>query len=540
MIKVFKFFYNYKFTVVLIGFLTLLCFLYAKQGLYYAFLLSIPGVLSLVLLINWLAKIRYSLFFTLILSLIIALDAYFAIIFKNPVSLGGMASIFETNTQEAWGAMRQALVPGLLAIAGCIAIVLLSRKELKTSGISKKKSIIFLSIYLGVFVPFSLLMIINQTERLNLEYKENPVLTVQKVSSICLPVVYNDLITIVAYKNEMRRFKQFSSIDRKLPEKITFLNSENSPEKIFMVIGESSWRSRYSLYGNSVQTTPFLDSLSTAGHNLKYYNAVSPSPITREALKIILSFSTPFQSQSFFNQKNIIELAKDAGYETVWISNQAKIGMFDSYIGFIASGADDSYFTEVRGDNKTKDDLQLIDILKEKSTQGRKQFIVIHLMGSHMWYGDKSDEIDKSKINGEWGFELLYDRSIHHTDRVLREVFQIADKEKKYLMMYFPDHGERIGEGHGFLGRGSHQFEIPYITINREFEKINEIIPQYIDKEALLLNSSNTIYIMAEVLGYKIPEEFKSRAINDGKYIYHVDSKPYLYADIEKENEKIN
>ena len=86
------------------------------------------------------------------------------------------------------------------------------------------------------------------------------------------------------------------------------------------------------------------------------------------------------------------------------------------------------------------------------------------------------------------------------------------------------------------MGRGTKQFEIPMVTINNSSINFGTIIPKYVDTNTNLINSINTAYIMAEMFGFKVAAEAVNQAVEDGKYILHSDSQPYLFSDIQKEN----
>lgn len=542
MLKILKFLCSYKYTLICSFYLGGICYLFDKNFLtsFYG-LLIILNIVSILIIINILGRIKYTFFATLIFSFFVAFDAYFAYTYHNPIFLGGLASIFETNLSEAKEALGQVVFPATIIFLLSFFLIYMSQKELKKSQLLLKKSIILLTVYLIIIIPVSYFFIISKVERLRQEFSANPILTLQRLSLQTLPLVYNDWLTFIAYRQEMSKFHKYGKEKRVLPNGI-YLNKNNlSPEKIFLIIGESSWRKHYSLYGYSVVTTPFLDSLNKEKNvDFKYYDAISPAPITREALRIVLSFSTQFTIQPFFREKNIVELANDAGYETIWISNQDQIGMFESYVGFISSGATEQYFPESQVRNKKNHDLVLLNILKKNYNKKKKQFFVIHLMGSHILYNERYDSADMKAIKkSEDFFTIDYDRSIHQTDRVLRGVNNLMKNSSSSLMIYFSDHGEKIWKGHGFMEDGTPQFEIPYITVNKSNFDIDNVILKYINKNTQLLNSSCSIYVLAEALGYHVPDKYKKQAIYEGRYIFHVDSQVYPYSKIQREDNRL-
>ncbi len=536
MFRFLKFLFHYKFTLLCVLYFLSICIMFSHNGFLRANFISIPSALTLILILIILSKTKYTQVLTVILSFIIAFDAYFAYFFHNPLLMGSMASIWETNAREASGALENALFPAILLFSATLLLVFLAQKELKHIKISRKTTLLILFIYLGIFIPIVFTFVIKTMKGFGEEFKNKPLLVTQRITSSCMPLMYNDFITVVAYHYEMWQFKNYKNDQRVLPEGIHLQTKKETPNKIFLVLGESSWQEHYSLYEYKISTTPFLDSLHhDKSVDFNYYNGISAAPITREAIRLSLSFSTPFAREPYFKEKNIIELANDAGYETIWISNQNKMGLYDSYVGYISSTAQSNYFPE--NDTFTSNDFDLINIVKSKYKTDKKQFFVIHLLGSHMPYEGMLDKIDKQGIPGDDNDVVVnYDRSIHHTDRMIQKIYQTVQQDKSYFILYFSDHGENIGLGHGFMGYGAHQFEIPYVTINKSTDPADSIVSQYIDKETRLLNSSNTVYILTEVLGYSVPEKSIKHAVSDGKYILHADLNPYLYKDIQKEN----
>jgi glucan phosphoethanolaminetransferase (alkaline phosphatase superfamily) len=341
---------------------------------------------------------------------------------------------------------------------------------------------------------------------------------------------YIDISTFIAYQHERYEMKKFLKMEKRMPAGITFDAHRESPEKIFFIIGESASRHHYSLYGYEEKTSPFFDSLAQAvPPALHYYNAYSPASITRDALRIILTFSTPTDIKPFFENYNIIDMANKAGYETIWISNQDKLGESDSYIGFVAGGSTRSFYEKTI----IRDDFNLLNYLKKAYIAGKKQFFVIHLNGSHVPYGERYDAVDEEALPGNKTKTKEYDRSIHHTDRLMRSIYQIMEKGNSSVLYYFSDHAELVeGGGHGIFVMDHNLFDTPLVTINNSVVAVDSIVKKYADPETSLINNSNSIFILSEIMGYDVSDEDVKKAVADGKYIFHVDKKAYLYKDL--------
>lgn len=527
---VLEFIYRYKFSILFLLYCCIIVLIPVK------FSFNIPVIinaLSFFFILNIIAKLRFAYVYAVLLILILSINAYFSITYGGPISVGAIASIFETNKVEASSMLKEVLIPGSIILLVTSLLVIASVRELRAATFSIKKSVIFLLVYCLVFIP------VVSYAKLKSDNAPSEAAHYQSFAAYSLlnstaPLLYGNIGAIFVYKREMDRIKQYVDVDRKIPEGIVLNDEHKKPKKIFLIIGESALRKHYSLYGYNRPTTPFLDSLNRAENSgLNFYNAISPASLTRDALRIILSFCNSNDMNPFFENKNMVELASMVGYETVWISNQAQMGPYSSYFGYIATCSDETFFTH--DDSITLEDLNLIPVLNRKYKSEEYQFIVIHLMGSHMSYSDKYDDIDTKALPGDKSVLNEYDRSIHHTDRVMEEIYKVAQQDSSFLICYFSDHGEIIGQGHGISHEKKSQFEIPLVTINNSSVPIDSIMQRYVDPQSSLINTSSMIYIMSEIFGYTVPAKYVEQAIEDGRSVRHPDWSVSRYSEMKED-----
>ncbi len=530
--KVGKFIYKYKFTILSMIFIALIAFLPIR------FAPSVPmalHVLSFFFLLNILAKTKYTLPLTLILAYILTFNAYFAFALGTDVSLEVMASIFETHAAEATSMLKKIWLPAIVAFAAVTALLIFAQKELKEDGLSRKYSAIALLAYLLLILPAICYKRIKYEHQEEL-FIEFPVRVVQDKVNMYAPLLYGNIATIVAYREEMKLLSQFAETEKKLPEGIAYSDTIQAPQKIYLVIGESAYRKHLSLYGYDVKTTPFLDSLSQIEPPvLRHYKGIAAASFTRNVLRMALSFASPRDMTPFYEEKTLINLANDAGYDTYWISNQGSSGIQDSYLGYLAASTKEAIFTQ--GGYLANDDFDLIPLLKKAHSDSRRQFFVIHLVGSHNDYSDRYDAEDAQAIPGDNSLKNEYDRSIHHTDRILREICKVMQQDSTAVFLHFSDHGEILGKGHGPWKNGVAQFDIPFLTIKRNAPRIDSVMDKYLDPETKLINNSSTIYILAEMMGYIIPRKYVEQSIEDGRYVRHADQSYSPYAGVKEEPE---
>jgi len=112
----------------------------------------------------------------------------------------------------------------------------------------------------------------------------------------------------------------------------------------------------------------------------------------------------------------IIDMAGNAGYQTAWYSRQNWNGIYDTLVKIVAQQADKTVYYD-----KGHDEV-LVSPLLNAVRQGKRQFLVIHIWGSHLGYGERYDAFDYSLASRTPKEFRQYDATIAHTDRVLEAV----------------------------------------------------------------------------------------------------------------------
>ncbi|NDW17455.1 hypothetical protein D0T53_00825 [Dysgonomonas sp. 216] len=525
-----------KFTIITFLLLFIIAFtlrLSIKEFSLASIIFSITNVLILYLFTDTIARTFLRIPLIVFLSSLITVDTTLMLVYNNPLNYGVIASIFETNISETLS-MGKFIFP-----IGITVLILISYLIIKTTAEFKRRK--QLKLYLTIPTFLILLFIVppildyqGSINSSNLKsytktFWKDPLLLYSNIIYVKYPLVINDIFVTISYFDEMKKYKNEILSDKVLPEGISLdKNNTNKPDKIIFVIGESSYSAHYSLYGYSIKTTPSLDSLYNNTNLLSFYkNIISSASYTRDALRIALSFATPHEEQPFINQKNILNLAKDAGYETSWISNHGKYGLHNTFLGMVASHADYKYYED------TNNDLDLIPLLQQQLKDSNKQqFITVHLRGSHKSYSDKFDKQDTQMLGSE-GKTIDYDKSIHHTDRVLKKIVELTnDSCFKSVIYYFSDHGEVINTGHAILNKWKCQYQVPLVLIqNKPFLDTDNIIRKYYDSRNRI-NTNATPYILGEIMGYSITDSLVEKTKRDGLYIYQADGSVILFDNI--------
>ena len=242
------------------------------------------------------------------------------------------------------------------------------------------------------------------------------------------------------------RYKE-SSKDFKYYAKCSF--ADNEAETLVLVIGETSRADNWQLYGYSRKTNPLLT--QTKGLTV-FTDYMSQSNTTHKSVPILLSLAEADNYDILYHTKGIMQAFREAGYHTVYLSNQQRN---HSFIDFLGEQADDCLFLRDSHPNNAYDTDLLVPLAQKLARQkGKRTFIVLHTYGSHFSYADRypddmrefqSDQYDGAKRQYRPQLINAYDNSICQTDLLLRRIIeQLTAHGGSAAMVYTSDHGEDI------------------------------------------------------------------------------------------------
>ena len=223
---------------------------------------------------------------------------------------------------------------------------------------------------------------------------------------------------------------------------VSLKNNDNGT--IVLVIGESATRNYMSAFTDMADnTTPWLKKNKDNSQFILFHNAYSCAWNTVPALEHALTDADFYNNLAFNKAVSIIDIAKKAGYKTYWFSNQGTIGSADTPITLVAETADVSRWTcEDTSATSIQYDEVLLKYLKEVNPQ-EKNFIILHLMGSHIDYNNRYPEaFQKWTDPGETGRLADYKNSVLYTDYVLERFFMQTKQDLPLnAFVYCSDHG---------------------------------------------------------------------------------------------------
>ena len=278
-------------------------------------------------------------------------------------------------------------------------------------------------------------------------------------------------------------------------------HSATAPEVYVMVVGETARAHNFSLYGYPRNTNPLLS--KTPGIKA-FPNVTTQSNTTHKSVPMLLSAASAEDFERLFHEKGILAAFKEAGFYTVFISNQLPN---HSFIDFLGEQADEHYFLKkedaLQGNHYDEDLLQKLDEILPKADASssahyryRKLFVVLHTYGSHFNYQEryprsfayfKPDSRSEAKSENRRDLLNAYDNTIRYTDYILHGIIERLQKwegiqtktdgvygQPISAMLFTSDHGENIfdDDRHLFLHAApkasDYELHVPFIIWTSE------------------------------------------------------------------------
>lgn len=277
------------------------------------------------------------------------------------------------------------------------------------------------------------------------------------------------------------------------------LNNPDQKEIYVLIIGETARFSNFSINGYPRPTNPQLSKLDNI---VSFRNVLAEACNTQIALPTILTRSTATNYDVYKTEKSVVEAFKEAGFSTYWIANQST-----NYplIRRIFNQCEDHYITTKDYDSVENYDENLFpDLESVLAKNDKKQFIVIHTLGSHFRYNfryPKEFRKFRPDFEGAFGYDLLtesnkeklinsYDNSILYTDFFISSTIQrIKNLNAQSFVYYLSDHAENMFEDGKILHGSTPNYftmHIPLIVWYSDLYKSQN--------EEIVRNLNNNIY----------------------------------------------
>jgi heptose-I-phosphate ethanolaminephosphotransferase len=240
----------------------------------------------------------------------------------------------------------------------------------------------------------------------------------------------------------------------------------SQPSTLVLVIGESTDRQRMSLYGYPRATTPSLDAMRN--ELAVFTDVIGPRPYTIETLQQVLTFADQEHPDLYLTEPSILNIMKQAGYKTYWITNQQTMTKRNTMLTTFSRQTDEQYYlNNNRSQNARQYDDDVFAPFEEVLKQpAPRKFIVVHLLGTHMNYKYRYPK-EYEKFADRQGVPTWvtgdqlpaynsYDNAVLFNDYVVSGLIKkFSAIQPNGLLVYFSDHGEEVFDtpGLNFQGR---------------------------------------------------------------------------------------
>lgn len=247
-------------------------------------------------------------------------------------------------------------------------------------------------------------------------------------------------------------------------------SKEEQGETYVVVVGESLNRNHMQIYGYPRPTTPNLQKLLDNNELIVFDSVYSNHTHTVPTLKMAFTEVSQYNKKDFFAAASIINVLNQAHFETYWISNQVRYGVWDNAIGVIADNSQEkkyhNKYVGARFDNTNHDDVLIKDLEEILAKPSQKNRVIfVHLIGNHSNYWDRYTP-DYEKFKGELPSYIFgsantgktknrpyrvnsYDNSVAFNDYVVSSLLNTVRKQNDEVsgFVYFADHSEEVWNG---------------------------------------------------------------------------------------------
>lgn len=241
-------------------------------------------------------------------------------------------------------------------------------------------------------------------------------------------------------------------------------------ENQIFIIGESVHRDYLSLYDFKEKTTPFLDKMPLTV--IDRYISAAPNTVTSLSRTLAMADQ---KTNDINIAMNVVSLAKQAKYNTVWLSNQGFMGKNDTPISKIAIHADQQvYLKHGSYQSKNIDDLELIPLLEEslQKNKHKNNVIFVHMMGSHPQACDRLFETPK-QYNQYPETINCYLSSINKLDSFIEQSYKVLKKQNKsFSISYFSDHGMTVTDDSYYVDNDTKSnYTVPFFQLTSDAKR---------------------------------------------------------------------
>lgn len=418
--------------------------------------------------------------FFIVLSIIVLIfNLYFAYYYQGLPDQAIMEVLLATNKAESIGYIKSNLlniwlyvivILGLFVFYGITKIVkLLHRNHI---------IVVCFSILLSFSVPFTIINLIKDVIK-------NKDKTINSLTHKCCSVI-TICAQFVEATNNMRHFEVMLRNGNSHPK---LLSNKSSIPYFIYILGESTSRHHLGIYGYHLNTTPYMASLEKTGDLIKFTDVISPNGQTMQVLGKLFTFYRQKAKGEWYQYEDLFSILNSAGYNTIWLSNQESSGIYGNNGRVYAERCKEHAFTRLRGSTNSYIadplDEELLPLLDKSLKRAKKKnFIVLHLMGTHAHYNSRypktfkefSPSVEVGETDKIKQTKAEYDTAVRYNDSIINEIIK-RFKDKNAIIIYTSDHGEDVMEinkkiaGHSDIDINRRTVEIPMLVyLSKKFQ----------------------------------------------------------------------
>ncbi|MGL2689965.1 phosphoethanolamine transferase [Helicobacter pylori] len=309
-----------------------------------------------------------------------------------------------------------------------------------------------------------------------------------------------------------------------------YLSSTGDVKNVVLVIGESASRNFMQLYGYSVPNNPLLSQLANErereSNNLFVFSdTISKEAHTSDVFESLLNYSNAETNKPWYHYHNMIDIFKRSHYETFWLEKQI-VDEWGITQNLVSNRSKNRYY--ILGNYGAYDE-ELVKFYSKNipSQLKNKNFIVLHLIGSHSWYADRFPKSFAKFKPSDLSFSNLhvsndrdkqivadYVNSLYYNDFVLNGIFNLF-KDKDAIVFYLSDHAQDIFESGSTYGHSCSKagLEIPFMIYvsgifkEKHPEKV-KLIKNALNKPFM---SDDLIHSLLPLVGIRTKDEIESK-----------------------------
>lgn len=304
---------------------------------------------------------------------------------------------------------------------------------------------------------------------------------------------------VMIYRTAKDYGQKMADFNRNRPAALGGLDAiqAKTDANVVVVLGESTARRHLGVYGYPRQTTPRLEALLP--ELTLYTDAITTHSHTNESLSRALVFNERGRHESFTLLPDLLSVARIAGLDTYWLSNQNTIGIWDNAVSVLSAQAGTVKFHDPGSGFKRERDVfdeALVESLGEvlENHQGGGKLVFVHLMAAHFPYCEvippgfqvaslAPEPADNEAYYGNWvpylasgnppqvleefwGSVACYDQAIAYQDQVVAQLIErLRSDSAPAVLLFAADHGEapELGNGHDSRRHSHLHVEVPFV-----------------------------------------------------------------------------